>query len=171
MENIKPEDIKVLIELFDQTEWRELSLEVEGLNLFLSKDANAHRPQPAAPAADSAPAASPAPAAAKKGSAEPAAKPAASEASAKTGAEPPEGTVAVRAPNLGTFYRSPKPGAEPYVEVGQEVDEDTEICLIEVMKLFTPVSAGVKGVVRQICVEDGQMVEHDEPLIYIEPAE
>lgn len=170
MENIKPEDIKVLIELFDQTEWRELSLEVEGLNLFLSKDPNAQRPQPAAPAADSAPAPSPAPAA-KQESAGSAAKPAASEAPAKSGGEPPEGTVAIRAPNLGTFYRSPKPGAEPYVEVGQEVDEDTEICLIEVMKLFTPVAAGIKGVVREICVEDGQMVEHDEPLFYIEPAE
>jgi biotin carboxyl carrier protein len=73
-------------------------------------------------------------------------------------------------PNLGIFYRSPKPGAPPYVELGAEVDEETEICLIEVMKLFTPVHAGLRGTVRHICVEDGEMVDHDQPLFYIEPA-
>jgi acetyl-CoA carboxylase biotin carboxyl carrier protein len=82
----------------------------------------------------------------------------------------PEGLVAVRAPNLGTFYRAPKPGAAPYVEVDQLVEPETEVCLIEVMKLFTPVKAGVRGRVVRICVEDGQMVDYDAPLFYIEPA-
>ena len=47
----------------------------------------------------------------------------------------------MRAPNLGTFYRAPKPGAPPYVAVGQRVEAATEVCLIEVMKLFTSVRA------------------------------
>ena len=62
--------------------------------------------------------------------------------------------TAVRAPNLGTFYRSPKPGAPPYVQVGQRVEPSTEVCIIEVMKLFTSVHAGFRGVVRQVLVED-----------------
>lgn len=49
--------------------------------------------------------------------------------------------MVVEAPNLGTFYRSPKPGAPPFVEIGQEVQKGAELCLIEVMKLFTSVRA------------------------------
>ena len=77
--------------------------------------------------------------------------------------------IGITAPNLGTFYRAPKPGAPPYVEVGQAVEPGTEVCLIEVMKLFTPVSAGTAGVVREICIEDGQMVEFGQLLVIIEP--
>ena len=76
----------------------------------------------------------------------------------------------MRAPNLGTFYRSPKPGAAPYVSVGQTVGADTEVCLIEVMKLFTSVPAGVAGAVRKVLVEDAELVEYDQPLFLIEPA-
>jgi acetyl-CoA carboxylase biotin carboxyl carrier protein len=81
----------------------------------------------------------------------------------------PANWVAVTAPNLGTFYRAPKPGAAPYVETGQKVRADTEVCLIEVMKLFTAVRAGTSGVIRQICVADGQMVEYGQTLLYIDP--
>ncbi|MGB0213780.1 acetyl-CoA carboxylase biotin carboxyl carrier protein, partial [Algiphilus sp.] len=77
----------------------------------------------------------------------------------------------VHAPNLGTFYRAPKPGAAPYVEVGQRVEADTEVCLIEVMKLFTPVVAGVAGTVQRVLVEDGDMVEHDQALFHIAPGD
>ena len=77
--------------------------------------------------------------------------------------------VVVRAPNLGTFYRAPKPGAPPYVAVGQRVEAATEVCLIEVMKLFTSVRAGVAGTVREMLVEDAELVEFDQPLFLIEP--
>jgi acetyl-CoA carboxylase biotin carboxyl carrier protein len=79
--------------------------------------------------------------------------------------------LVIRAPNLGTFYRAPKPGAPPYVEVGQRVEPDTEVCLIEVMKLFAPVRAGLSGVVREIRARDGEMVEFDQALIVVEPAD
>ncbi|MFN6980166.1 MAG: acetyl-CoA carboxylase biotin carboxyl carrier protein, partial [Gemmobacter sp.] len=81
----------------------------------------------------------------------------------------PASWVAIPAPNLGTFYRAPKPGAPPYCEVGQRVTEDSELCLIEVMKLFTSLRSGVAGTVRRICVPDGAMVEHGQILFYIEP--
>jgi acetyl-CoA carboxylase biotin carboxyl carrier protein len=82
--------------------------------------------------------------------------------------EPPEGHVFVRAANLGTFYRAPKPGAPEYVNVGDSVTPEAEICLIEVMKLFTPLHAGVSGVVREILVNDSSLVEFDQPLFLIE---
>ncbi|CAN0494950.1 unnamed protein product, partial [Phaeothamnion confervicola] len=104
-------------------------------------------------------------------SAGPTAAPAAVAASAHAAeVSIPAGMVAVRAPNLGTFYRAPKPGAPAYVEVGQVIDADTEVCLIEVMKLFTPVKSGVHGTVRQIVVNDGTMVEYEQILVIIEPA-
>ncbi len=79
--------------------------------------------------------------------------------------------LVIRAPNLGTFYRAPKPGAPAYVEVGQVIEPDTEVCLIEVMKLFAPVRAGIAGTVREIRARDGQMVEFDQVLIIVEPAD
>lgn len=79
-----------------------------------------------------------------------------------------EGGIEVVAPYMGTFYRSPKPGAAPYVEIGQTVAADTELCLVEVMKLFTAVRSGFEGVVREVLVEDGDMVEVGQALFVIE---
>lgn len=72
--------------------------------------------------------------------------------------------MVVSAPNLGTFYRAPKPGAANYVEIGSRVKAGDELCLIEVMKLFTAVRADVDGVIHSVLVEDGGMVEGGQPL-------
>tara|TARA_R110001599_G_scaffold353879_1_gene601870 strand:- start:12912 stop:13406 length:495 start_codon:yes stop_codon:yes gene_type:complete len=162
MKNDTGNDIKTLVDMFDESDWKELSLQIEGLKIFLSRDADNAVPgwlehgetvsragkkaqvqpqQHAVVASDSAPPVSPV----------------------------PEGAVVITAPNLGIFYRAPKPGAPPYVNVGDAVDADTEICLIEVMKLFTPVPAGLKGVVLEICVADGEMIEFGQPLLYLQP--
>jgi acetyl-CoA carboxylase biotin carboxyl carrier protein len=79
-----------------------------------------------------------------------------------------EGLVAIKAPMLGTFYRTPKPGAPPFVEVGAMVDKDDPVCIIEVMKLFNTVKAGVQGRIAKICVEQGQLVEYQQILFLIE---
>lgn len=79
-----------------------------------------------------------------------------------------EGLVAVRAPMLGTFYRAPAPGERPFVEVGDKVGPGDTVCLVEVMKLFNSVKAGVAGTVVKITVENGSMVEHGQTLILIE---
>ena len=68
---------------------------------------------------------------------------------------------------LGTFYRAQTPGAPPFVEVGQRVRADDTVCLIEVMKLFNSVKAGVDGVVTQILAENAKLVEYNEVLIII----
>ena len=78
--------------------------------------------------------------------------------------------VAIRAPVLGTFYRAPSPGESPFVEVGQSVDSDDTVCLIEVMKLFNSIKAGVNGKVAEIRAENGKLVEYNEVLIVIDPA-
>jgi acetyl-CoA carboxylase biotin carboxyl carrier protein len=79
-----------------------------------------------------------------------------------------EGVVAIRAPMVGTFYRAPKPGAPPFVEVGAEVGVDTVIGIVETMKLMNSVSAGVAGKVIEICVANGQFVEADQVLMRLQ---
>jgi biotin carboxyl carrier protein len=78
--------------------------------------------------------------------------------------------IPVLAPNLGTFYRSPKPGAPPGVEVGTKVEATTEICLLEVMKLFTSVKAGRAGKIAQVSATDSELVEAGQVLFYLLPA-
>jgi acetyl-CoA carboxylase biotin carboxyl carrier protein len=80
----------------------------------------------------------------------------------------PQGLMPVRAPLLGIFYRTPKPGAPPFVEVGSIVNEDDPVGIIEVMKLFNTVKAGTRGRVAQICAEQGQMVEYQQILLLVE---
>lgn len=80
----------------------------------------------------------------------------------------PEGTSIITAPNLGTFYLSPKPGAAPYVKIGQKIEVGDELCLIEVMKLFTAVRSEKAGTIKVILVADGAMVEAGQPLFAIE---
>ena len=72
---------------------------------------------------------------------------------------------------LGIFYRAPEPGAAPFVEVGGRVEVETTVAIIEAMKVFTAVQAGVAGTVRAVLVEDRDFVEHDQALFVVEPDE
>lgn len=83
-------------------------------------------------------------------------------------AEPaaPEGHV-VKAPMVGTFYRSPSPDAKVFVEVGQAVKEGDTICIIEAMKLMNEIEADASGSVKAILVENGQPVEYGQPLFIL----
>lgn len=80
-----------------------------------------------------------------------------------------ENLHAVRSPMVGTFYRSPMPGEPPFVEIGQAVEPDTVLCIIEVMKLMNSIEAGVRGTVREIFVANGTAVDAGEVLMAIEP--
>ena len=84
-------------------------------------------------------------------------------------AELPAGLVLVRAPMVGTFYRSPEPGAPPFVEPGTRVEADTTVCIIEVMKLMNSIPAGCTGVVTHVLVESAEPVEYGQPLLAIDP--
>lgn len=81
----------------------------------------------------------------------------------------PADAILVKSPMVGTFYRAPEPGAPPFVEVGQEADEMTTVCLIEVMKLINSIPAGQKGVVSHIYVGDGEPVEYGQILMALSP--
>ncbi|BCQ28405.1 hypothetical protein NK8_65940 (plasmid) [Caballeronia sp. NK8] len=70
---------------------------------------------------------------------------------------------------VGTFYRSPEPGAKAFVEVADAVEAESTVCIIEVMKLMNSIAAGAGGVVTHVLVEDGDPVEYGQPLIVIAP--
>jgi acetyl-CoA carboxylase biotin carboxyl carrier protein len=90
---------------------------------------------------------------------------------APDGAGPPaNGRVAVTAPLVGTFYRRPEPGAEPFVEVGSLIDAGETVAIVEAMKLMNPVKAAEAGRVVAIHPGDGEMVEFGQPLMDLEPA-
>jgi acetyl-CoA carboxylase biotin carboxyl carrier protein len=111
-----------------------------------------------APVPGPAPVSAPAPAAAPI---EAPSTPAAASPSAE-----PEGH-AVKAPIVGTFYRSPSPDAKPFVEVGQAIKAGDTICIIEAMKLMNEIEADASGVVKAILVENGQPVEYGQPLFVL----
>ncbi|HWP01603.1 MAG TPA: acetyl-CoA carboxylase biotin carboxyl carrier protein [Methylococcus sp.] len=74
----------------------------------------------------------------------------------------------VRSPMVGTFYRSPSPGAKPFVEIGQRVEVGDTLCIIEAMKILNQIEADMAGVIAKILVENGQPVEYNQPLFVIE---
>jgi acetyl-CoA carboxylase biotin carboxyl carrier protein len=92
-------------------------------------------------------------------------------ASAASASPAPEaehpGAIKVVSPMVGTFYRSPKPDAEHFVEVGDEVDEDSVLCIIEAMKVMNEIKAEHKGRIAKIMVENGEPVEYGQPLFLI----
>jgi acetyl-CoA carboxylase biotin carboxyl carrier protein len=76
----------------------------------------------------------------------------------------------VRSPIVGTFYRAPAPDADPYVEVGEIVQQKAVLCIIEAMKLMNEIETEVGGRIVKILVENGQPVEYNQVLFHIEPA-
>lgn len=74
----------------------------------------------------------------------------------------------VRSPMVGTFYRSPSPGAKPFVEVGQRVEVGDTLCIIEAMKILNQIEADKAGVIAKVLVENAQPVEYNQPLFVIE---
>jgi acetyl-CoA carboxylase biotin carboxyl carrier protein len=80
-----------------------------------------------------------------------------------------EGLVAVHPPLLGTFYRAPKPGAPPFVDVGSRVEEDTVVGIVETMKMMTPVHAGVRGTVVEFRTANGEFADAAAVLLLVDP--
>ncbi len=77
--------------------------------------------------------------------------------------------MAVHPPLLGTFYRAPKPGAPPFVDVGDRVDEDAVVGIVETMKMMTPVHAGVRGTVVEFRTDNGEFADVDAVLVLVDP--
>ncbi len=80
-----------------------------------------------------------------------------------------DGLIPVQTSVTSVFYRRPSPGEDPFVEEGDQVDEDSVVCLLEIMKCFRSVAAGVKGTVEKVLVENGALVTKGDALILIRP--
>jgi len=87
----------------------------------------------------------------------------------ETEEKPEENYYVVESPMVGTFYRAPAPGAEPFVKEGDYVEKGQTLCIIEALKVMNEIESEVSGIVRKILVENGQPVEYGQPLFYIEP--
>ncbi len=159
------DDVIHILKLIDEAPMGRFSLQVGDLKLEVSKG-SADRPLALPPIA-SAPqlTSQPAAVAVEKLAAT------STAVSTTSGSSAPakEGLVVIKAPLLGIFYLRPQPGAPLYVEVGTSVEESTTVALIEVMKLFNPVVAGVRGRIVRVCVENGSLVEHGQDLFHVEP--
>jgi acetyl-CoA carboxylase biotin carboxyl carrier protein len=149
------EQIKAIIEMMKENELTEFSMENDGLKIRLKRGPEgfqqtvtvAPAPVIAAPAASSAPA-----------------KPAEAAAPA-----PASDLKHIASPMVGTFYRSPSPDAPPYIEIGQVVEEDTVVCIIEAMKVMNEIKAECKGVIVDVMAENAKPVEFGQKLFSVRP--
>ena len=160
---LSEDDVLHILKLIDESKFDYFQLEVGELKITVSKGDPIPLGNSAQPGTMSA-----GPAAAPAAAPKPVAAPAASPAAPKPAAIP-AGHVAVTAPLLGTFYVAPEPGAPPFVQVGQQVTEDTTCGLIEVMKVFNSVRAGVKGTIVEVVAANGGFVEFGQPLFIVKP--
>ena len=139
-------ELKKLVQLMNDNELVELEIEQEGMRVSLRKaNPQALAPPSLTPVYAPAVAAAPAPAEA----------PVPTEPST----EPEPGTDVILSPMVGTFYRRSSPEADPYVDVGDVVDPDTIVCIVEAMKVNNELKAERSGSILEILVEDGQPVE------------
>jgi acetyl-CoA carboxylase biotin carboxyl carrier protein len=152
------EDVQRLLQLLDSSHFDELHLEADGIKLSLRRGGAISNP---APSAAKTPVAAPIATASA---------PAVTSAVAASQASDDTSLLEVRAPMLGTYYGAPKPGAAPFVAVGDRVSVDTAVGIIEVMKLMNSISAGVDGVVVEVLARDGDLVEFDQVLLRVRPA-
>ena len=161
------EEIKELIELVATRKLEGLEVENEGFRLKIDGQQTAP-----APATGPAPAAAATPAPAVPAAAPESAPPATAEAAAGEESEEteiPEGAHVLNSPIVGTFYRSPAPDADPYVEEGDRVKKGQVLCIVEAMKLMNEIESDVDGTVVRILPENAQPVEFGEPLFAIRP--
>ena len=145
-------DVAEIMRLVEQSGFDELNLEIDGTKINLRRGGAGQSGASAAP--------TPRPAAAIAPPRAPA------SAAAKATVSDPD-LQDLPSPLLGTFYRAPKPGAPPFVQVGAQVEADTIIGIIEVMKLMNTVRAGVRGTVAEVLAADGALVEFGETLLRV----
>ncbi|WP_311063968.1 acetyl-CoA carboxylase biotin carboxyl carrier protein [Halomonas sp. DWK9] len=147
--------VKKLIELLEESNISEIEIQEGEESVRISRHPNGTtwQPQPMPQYAQPAPA------------------PQAPSSASVTAEAEPQGTSyrgeAVNSPMVGTFYRSPAPGAKSFVEVGDTVKQGDTVCIVEAMKMMNQIEADRDGVVEAILVEDGEPVEFDQPMIVL----
>jgi acetyl-CoA carboxylase biotin carboxyl carrier protein len=149
-------DIKAIIDLMRKNDLSVFEMEKDGFRLKLQKGGS-DQPIFAAPVAPQIIAA-PAPAA-------PASETRSATASSSTPTEAPGKEVT--SPMVGTFYRAPSPESPPFIDIGQEVNEDTVVCIIEAMKVMNEIKAEVRGVIVEVVAENGKPVQFGQALFKV----
>ncbi len=152
-ERVTLREVRELLRTFGDSGWAAMTLELDGMHVTVGK----HGP-PAASARAAAPVSDTAPA---PDTTAPPAPPAADTA----------GCIEARAPAIGTFWVAPSPGEPPFVQVGQSVDAGQQLAVVEVMKLLNPVIAPQAGEIVRVCAANAELVEFDQPLFLIRPAD
>lgn len=147
---LSDDDVREILRIIDESALTELQIETEGFSLHVRKGGGQEVPEREEVRHASGGPEAPAPAAPR---------------AAQT-----DGLATITAPMLGTFYRAEGPGKPPFVDVGERVQPDTIVCIIEVMKMMNSVTAGVSGTILQIFAANAQLVEYGQPLFEIEPA-
>ena len=158
------DEIRRILDLMREHELSEFELEREGVTLRLRKNTSgqwgAHMPQmPPMGYATPPPAAAP-----------PMPPAMAGESAVLTAANEDVDLAIVKAPIVGTFYRSAEPGAAPFIDTGQQVKKGQVVCIIEAMKLMNEINADCDGELVKVYVENGQAVQYGERLFAIKPA-
>jgi len=160
---LSEDDVLHILKLIDESKFDYFQLEVGELKITVSKGdpipisaspQNAPVVQPSAPATQAPPMAT-------------------TPVAQKEAPKPvviPEGMVPIKAPMVGVFYVAPEPGKPPFVTVNAAIKADTTVGLIEVMKVFNAVSAGVNGIITEVLAQNGQLVEYGQPLFLVKPS-
>lgn len=154
------EELAAVIELLDKADFTDFRYEKGDLRIAVRRGG---------PPLDEPPARAPTDAARQPAvvPARTVAAPAPATGTAPAAAVADEGLVFIRSGMLGAFYRSPKPGDPPFVEVGDKVDADSVVGIVEVMKLMNSVAAGVAGEIVAVHAQNGDLVEFDQPLFSV----
>lgn len=163
---LKVQEIREIIKLIDQSNINEFCYETNGTKVSMKKQAGQVvtepniAPQPAQ--AQSAP--NPEPAVQSQ---KPAGETTTEESSGQPEKASGEYDKEITSPMVGTFYHSPSPDQEPYVQVGDQVKDESVVCIVEAMKLFNEIEAEVSGEIVEILVKDGELVEYGQPLFRV----
>ncbi|MFA7368887.1 MAG: acetyl-CoA carboxylase biotin carboxyl carrier protein [Kiritimatiellales bacterium] len=147
-------EIKKIVEMMTENDLAEFLLEEEAFTLQLKRGTagitqivSAPQQMMAAPAA-----------------------PAVAPAAVPVAVNADEGLIAIKSPMVGTFYRSPSPDSDVFVQIGQDVTADTVVCIIEAMKVMNEIQAEVKGKIKKILVDNATPVQFGQALFLVEPA-
>jgi acetyl-CoA carboxylase biotin carboxyl carrier protein len=148
-------DIKKVVQMMKENDLTEFILEDEACTLQLKRgNGEVQQVVAAAPQMVAAPAAAPS------------AAPAAAEAVKAAD----DGLVEITSPMVGTFYRSPSPDSDVFVDVGATVSADSVVCIVEAMKVMNEITADVKGTIKKVLVDNATPVQFGQPLFLVEPA-
>src|SRR5438552_10289353 len=150
------DDVQQILKIIDASSVEELRLEIGDLKLVVRK--RGARAEVAETSADPPPSAPPR---------EPVAAAAPAPSGPSRQRRAAEGEFELKAPMVGTFYRAPRPGAPPFVEVGSDVGPDDVVCIIEVMKLMNSITLGRRARIVDILVDNAQLVEFGQPIMII----